>query len=154
MGCSRDSGGGLGSSHHGSEVTKTFASFAIRIVTIDGNPWFVAADVCRALGICHAYKAVAPLSPDERNHHQMMNGGRPAAIISESGLYKVIMRSDKPNARQFQDWVTRDVLPAIRKDGGYILGEEKVATGEMSEAALLLGRTSWCSAPVEYPIGS
>jgi prophage antirepressor-like protein len=47
------------------------------------------------------------------------------AIVSESGLYKLIMRFDKPEARSFQDWVTRDILPAIRKDGGYILGEEK-----------------------------
>jgi hypothetical protein len=50
--------------------------------------------------------------------------------VSESGLYKLIMRSDKPEAKDFQDWVTRVVLPAIRKDGGYVMGEEKVATGE------------------------
>ncbi len=49
--------------------------------------------------------------------------GRPSLCVSESGLYKLIMRSDKPAARAFQDWVTRDVLPAIRKDGGYIMGE-------------------------------
>lgn len=52
-------------------------------------------------------------------------------LISESGLYKLIMRSDKPAAREFQDWVTHVVLPAIRKDGAYIMGEEKVATGEL-----------------------
>lgn len=46
-----------------------------------------------------------------------------AMLISESGLYKLIMRSDKPQARDFQDWVTRVVLPAIRKDGAYIMGE-------------------------------
>ncbi|MBU0563104.1 MAG: hypothetical protein KJ890_06170 [Gammaproteobacteria bacterium] len=54
-------------------------------------------------------------------------------LISESGLYKLILRSDNPQARLFQDWVTRDVLPAIRKDGAYVMGEEKVASGEMSE---------------------
>lgn len=59
-------------------------------------------------------------------------------VVSESGLYKLIMRSDKPEARRFQDWVTRDVLPAIRKDGAYIMGEEKVATGEMDEDAFVL----------------
>lgn len=57
----------------------------------------------------------------------------PVMLISESGLYKLIMRSDKPEAKAFQDWVTRDVLPAIRKDGGYVKGEEKVASGELSE---------------------
>ncbi|GEM_PF-3764566 len=57
--------------------------------------------------------------------------GRQMALVSESGLYKLVMRSDKPQARLFQDWVTRDVLPAIRKDGAYVMGEEKVASGEM-----------------------
>lgn len=52
-------------------------------------------------------------------------GMQNARCIAESGLYKLIMRSDKPEARQFQDWVTRDVLPAIRKDGAYVMGEEK-----------------------------
>lgn len=49
-------------------------------------------------------------------------------LASESGLYKLIIRSNKPEARPFQDWATRDVLPAIRKDGAYVMGEEKVAT--------------------------
>lgn len=53
--------------------------------------------------------------------------------ILENGLYKLIMRSDKPEARDFQNWVTRVVLPAIRKDGAYIIGEEKVSSGEMDE---------------------
>lgn len=57
-------------------------------------------------------------------------------LISESGLYKLIMRSDKPEARRFQDWVTREVL-AIRKDGAYVAGEEKVKTGEMTEDELI-----------------
>jgi|GEM_PF-6970342 Prophage antirepressor len=55
--------------------------------------------------------------------------GPASYIISESGLYKLVMRSDKPEAREFQDWVTREVLPAIRKDGMYVAGEEKVKTG-------------------------
>ncbi len=50
--------------------------------------------------------------------------------MAEPGLYRLIMRSDKPEAREFQTWVTRDVLPAIRKDGGYVMGEEKVRTGK------------------------
>jgi prophage antirepressor-like protein len=54
-------------------------------------------------------------------------------LVSEAGLYKLVMRSDKPEAKAFQDWVTGTVLPGIRKDGGYIKGEEKVATGDRSE---------------------
>lgn len=68
---------------------------------------------------------------------QGKRGVRNAKLIAESGLYKLIMRSDKPEARRFQDWVTREVLPAIRKDGAYIMGEEKVATGELDEDAFM-----------------
>lgn len=122
------------------EVTKTFASFAIRIVTIDGNPWFVGIDVCRVLSITNAGNAYSRLGDGELTYIRQTDvglpGGRDMALLSESGLYKLVLRSDKPQARQFQDWVTRDVLPAIRKDGGYILGEEKVKTGELSEDEL------------------
>lgn len=59
-------------------------------------------------------------------------------LVSETGLYKFVLRSDKPEARPFQDWVTRVVLPAIRKNSAYVLGEEKVATGEMDEDELVL----------------
>lgn len=66
---------------------------------------------------------------------QLFRGCRAPSLllIFESGLYKLIMRSNKPEAAQFQDWVTKVVLPAIRKDGAYIEGEEKLASGELSE---------------------
>lgn len=54
-----------------------------------------------------------------------------AKFVSESGLYKLIMRSNKPQAKPFQNWVTQVVLPSIRKDGGYVMGEEKVVSGEI-----------------------
>lgn len=124
----------------------TFKNHQIRVVTHENQPWFVAADVCRALGYCmktdgsvNTSLAVAPLDKAELNTSRVrVGGGRASLVISEPGLYKLIMRSNKPEARAFQDWVTRDVLPAIRKDGGYILGEEKVASGEMSEDELVL----------------
>lgn len=112
---------------------------------LDGNPWFVAGDVCRALDIhvrrngeVNTYQALHKLRDDEEATHPMGGHSGPRAvqnvkIISESGLYKLVMRSDKPQAREFQDWVTRVVLPAIRKDGAYIMGEEKVASGELSD---------------------
>lgn len=95
----------------------------------------MAADVCAVLGIAHAASAVRSLYDDERNTVRLMHGnrGNPRSnIISESGLYKLVLRSDKPEARAFQDWVTRHVLPAINRDGMYVKGEEKVLTGEMS----------------------
>lgn len=63
--------------------------------------------------------------------------GSAAALISDSGLYTLILRSDTPEARTSQDWVTRNVLPAIRKDGSYVMGVGKVATGEMDEDTLI-----------------
>lgn len=92
------------------------------MVEIDGQPWFVAADVCRILGLSQVTNALRNLGRDEITLTRI-KGFRGSHIntISESGLYKLVMRSDKPAARKFQDWVTRsrletlDVLPAIRK---------------------------------------
>src|SRR5690606_11495076 len=97
-----------------------FRSNEIRVVDVDGNPWFVGADIRRALGLVQNGKSYANIGDDEKTMRDRvslgMSPGRPVMLISESGLYKIIMRSDKPEARVFQDWVTRDVLPAIRKD--------------------------------------
>lgn len=88
------------------------------MVTIDGNPWFVANDVLNVFG--HGLRAhgtiLKKLDQDQRRLYPIQTSMR--AIISESGLYKLAMRSDKSQAKPFQDWVTRVVLPATRKDGG------------------------------------
>lgn len=116
-----------------------FRNATIRVVTLDGHPWFVAADLAAALAVSNIRREVGKnLADDEKRNMKLHNSrGRANVVISESGLYKLTMRSDKPEAKAFQDWVTRDVLPAIRKDGGYVMGEEKVATGEMSEDELV-----------------
>ena len=72
--------------------------------------------------------ALQNINQIEVMEYRLVARGRPNKLINESGLYKLIMRSDKAEAKAFQDWVTRDVLPAIRKDGGYIDGEEKVVS--------------------------
>ena len=111
-----------------------FNTLTVRVIEHKGQPWFVAADVCKALGIQKPSMAVKPLDESEKRKSDLPLGrGSAPTLISESGLYKLIMRSDKPEARTFQDWVTQVVLPAIRQDGMYVMGEEKVATGEMSE---------------------
>lgn len=118
--------------------TFNYLSNTVRVVEIDGQPWFVAADVCKALRFPYVERGVfqylGRLSSDEKQTHNLNMGSKKFTIISESGLYKLIMRSDKPEAREFQDWVTREVLPAIRKDGMYVAGEEKVKTGELTPA--------------------
>jgi prophage antirepressor-like protein len=98
-----------------------FQEHSVRVVQIEGKPWFVAADACRALSLNADKRGVGKylirLMPEERNTAKLLGGihaGNPNVIvISESGLYKLIMRSDKPEARKFQDWVTQEVLPAF-----------------------------------------
>jgi prophage antirepressor-like protein len=102
--------------------------------------------VCRALGLSPYNGSythhLRQLHGDEHRNASTSDMGSPVRgslkLISESGLYKLVMRSDKPEAREFQDWVTRVVLPAIRKDGAYVMGEEKVVTGEMNEDEFVL----------------
>ncbi|MGH1417132.1 MAG: BRO-N domain-containing protein [Pelagimonas sp.] len=111
-----------------------FNTNTIRVVEIDGDPWFVVTDVCKALGIGNPTMALSNISSTEVGNQRLSTrGGRPNKIITESGLYQMIFQSRKPEAKEFTHWVTGTVLPAIRKDGGYIMGEEKVATGEMDE---------------------
>nr|WP_050470955.1 BRO family protein [Pannonibacter phragmitetus] len=95
---------------------------AVRCVEIDGKPWFVLADVRNILNMQRGGNR-SYLRDDELHTTTELNGvklkGSGLSLLSESGLYKLIMRSDKPEARKFQDWVTREVLPAIRKTGRY-----------------------------------
>lgn len=120
------------------QITQHFNGREIRVITRQGEPWFVAYDVLRVLLIGNTTEALRHLGTDEVDfiqievNHLVGKRRTNVRIISESGLYRLIMRSDKPEARAFQDWVTRVVLPAIRKDGMYVAGEEKVVTGEMS----------------------
>ncbi|WP_420325314.1 Bro-N domain-containing protein [Mameliella sp.] len=106
----------------------------IRVIEIDGEPWFVGADACRSLSL-KPHKTNGSfanhfrrLDDDERQPTPIE--GRVMTVVSEAGLYKLIARSKKPEARAFDRWVRHVVLPAIRKDGGYVMGEEKVATEE------------------------
>ncbi len=119
----------------------------IRVITIDGEPWFVAKDVCEVLGYTNSRDAIATHAAGHQTRvmskSNVANGdvnfpNRGLTIISEGGLYSLIFGSKMPAAEQFKSWVTDVVLPAIRKDGAYIMGEEKVATGEMSEDELRL----------------
>ena len=101
--------------------TFNFNSATMRTLTDEnGDPWFVAKDVCNILGLENSRKATAELDSDEKNTVTISDGipGNPnKTIISEPGLYKLIMRSHKPEAKEFQRWVTHEVLPTIRKTG-------------------------------------
>jgi hypothetical protein len=118
-------------------------------VLIDGEPWFAVPDVCRILGIGNSRMAAAALTPDQKvivdlrkssvsstdstretpAQHGYTTGNPRVTATNESGLYTLIMRSRKPTARPFQDWVTRELLPSIRR-GDTDLG---TARGRMAE---------------------
>jgi len=93
----------------------------VRIVMRDGEPWFVAADVCRVLGIANSRDAVARLDDDEKGvaDADTLGGVQRVTVVSESGLYALVFTSVKPEAKRFRKWVTQDVLPALRRRGVY-----------------------------------
>ena len=105
----------------------SFENFTVRAINRDGEIWFVAADVCAVLDIKNTSDALKNLDDDECLTLDIGEGqkiGRGGAqkfnIINESGLYALILRSRKPEAKRFRKWVTSEVLPAIRKNGAYI----------------------------------
>lgn len=105
----------------------------VRTVQKDGEPWFVLKDVCDVLELTTTARVAERLDGDEVSLAHLTDSlGRtqPTTIINESGLYNVILRSDKPEAKPFRKWVTSEVLPSIRKHGAYM-------TPETLEAAIL-----------------
>ena len=93
----------------------------IRTLTIDGEPWFVAVDVCRALEIGNPTDAMRRLDADERTLVSIegASNGLPVNAVNEPGLYTLILGSRKPEAKAFKRWITHEVIPTIRKTGAY-----------------------------------
>lgn len=104
-----------------------------RVRTIDqnGEPWFVAADVCRALDVGNSRQALTRLDEDEKGviSNDTPGGNQEMSIVNEPGLYSLVLGSRKPEAKAFKRWITHEVIPAIRKHGAY-------ATPEMVEKML------------------
>lgn len=113
----------------------------VRTVSRDGEPWFVLRDVCDALSIGNTSDVSRRLDDDEVD---LIDGtdkaGRPQkmSVVNESGLYSVILRSDKPEAKPFRKWVTSEVLPSIRKTGGYTNKPMTMAENLAAQAQLLV----------------
>ena len=115
----------------------------LRTLQMDGEPWFVLKDVCQVLNLGSPHKVAERLDEDERNQIPVTDSlGRlqDTTIINESGLYAVILRSDKPEAKPFRKWVTSQVLPSIRKHGGYIAGQEGLPPDQLMAKALLVAQ--------------
>ncbi len=125
-----------------------FEDQEVRIVDDNGDPWFVAKDVGKVLGLKRP--AVTRIVNKIKDEHKgfisidTVGGAQKTVIISEQGIYKMILQSRKPKAEKFQDWITEDILPSIRKTGGYhysskltsteILLEENIRAGNLLRA--------------------
>ena len=94
----------------------------VRVVERDGEPWFVAADVCKALEIANNRDALTRIDDDEKGVAlaDTLGGKQEVTIVNEPGLYSLVLGSRKPEAKVFKRWVTHEVIPTIRKTGGYV----------------------------------
>ena len=102
-------------------TTLNYEGSNVRMIEKDGEPWWVLTDVCKVLQLSNPSIVAQRLDDDERSKSNLGRQGE-ATIISESGLYAVILRSDKPQAKPFRKWVTSEVLPSIRRTGSYTSG--------------------------------
>lgn len=124
-----------------------FEGHDVRAIAIDGEPWFIGKDVAEALG----YGKGKSITNAVTNHVDdedkgvtkiMTPGGRQKmVIINESGLYSLILSSKLDSAKKFKKWVTNEVLPSIRKNGGYIYGQENMSEDELLSRALILANS-------------
>lgn len=98
-----------------------FGNQDIQVLIINDEPWWVANQVCEVLGLKNPRTSIAHLDGDDKGVHTVdtLGGPQTVATVNESGLYSLVLRSRKPEAKEFKRWITRDVLPAIRKTGSY-----------------------------------
>lgn len=115
---------------------------AVRTLSLNGEPWFVAADVCKALGIANSRDAVSRLDGDEKGVAltDTPGGAQDVVTVNEPGLYTLVLSSRKPEAKTFKRWITHEVIPAIRKHGGYIAGQESMTPEELMAKALTVAQ--------------
>ena len=100
-----------------------------------GEPWFVAKDVCAILEISNPSDALKRLDDDERSKFNLGRQGE-TNIVNEAGLYVLVLGSRKPEAHEFKRWVTHEVMPSIRKHGGYMAGQERMTPEQMALASM------------------
>jgi len=124
-------------------ISFDFNNMDVRIIDKDNNPWFVLNDVCKILELENPRNITARLDEDEKDAvHIVDTIGRSQemTIINESGLYSLILRSRKPEAKRFKKWVTSEVLPSIRKTGGYMVSIPNETPEQILSRALLLAK--------------
>ena len=128
-----------------------FKGRQVRTIQLDGEPWFVAADVCDVLGLNNPSQALSYLDRDERrlitNEAWRTNGNM--AIVSEPGLYSLVLRSRRPEAKGFRRWIAHEVIPALRKCGEYRLPAVSSVTADHSGKLLQFSRRDLLNLAIE-----
>lgn len=112
----------------------------IRTVTIDNELWFVASDICKALELSNTTMVIDRLDDDEKSKLNLGLSGGTTNCVNEYGLYNLVLASRKQSAKAFKRWITHDVIPSIRKNGGYILGQETLSDEELLSKALMVAQ--------------
>lgn len=130
-----------------------FGGVEVRTVIIDDEPWFVLADICRVLGLSSPTMVASRIHEADLSQTEVSSGGqrRLVTIVNESGMYEVVIRSDKPEAAKFRRWVTSDVLPSIRKTGSYSVAEKspmEIIADQHKAVAFLLEENTRMTAAV------
>lgn len=116
-----------------------YCGVLVDVVMRDGEPWFVVNELARILGIKDIRRSVRRLDPDERGVLTVptLGGVQDSHVVSESGMYALVLRSNKPSAKKFRKWVTQEVLPSIRKTGSYVGDWKKLRRGA-ADCSLLM----------------
>lgn len=112
----------------------------IRAVEKDSEPWFVAADVCKVLEHSNTAMALERLDDDEKYKFSLGLSGGDTWCVNEPGLYSLVLGSRKPEAKAFKRWITHEVIPSIRKTGGYIADQEAMSPEELMAKALMVAQ--------------
>ena len=112
----------------------------IRTVSIGNEPWFVASDICKALDLRNPTMAMERLDDDEKSKLNLGLPGGATNCVNEYGLYSLVLASRKKEAKDFKRWITHEVLPSIRKNGGYIEGQETLSDEELLSKALMVAQ--------------
>lgn len=125
------------------QIYKSEEFGSVRTLAINDSPYFVGKDVAEILGYSNPRKAIGDHVDEEDKGVTKCDtpgGVQDLTVINESGLYSLILSSKLPNAKRFKHWVTSEVLPSIRKNGGYIAGQEKLSDEELLEKAVLVAQ--------------
>ena len=115
----------------------------IRTLEINNEPWFVAKDICDILEIKNSRQALTRLDEDEKSDVILNDGSqnRSMSAVNEYGLYNLILASRKKEAKEFKRWITHEVIPSIRRHGGYIAGQEQMTDEELMAKAVLMAKS-------------